>query len=193
MVWLTMLIFLEPLFTLWKFPSRYDTIKKIFVGAENVKEAFYDLFTDDPVNWLKWVIVLIVLVLGYVISIPLYKKVSYRLSWERKRDLARSRKHIIKATLVKKYPSGEAANYDWHATYRYSFNGEEKQYKAFFTHPSTPPIILYLYYLKNPKRLFSCEEYHYQNHKAIILLPIIVLPWVLAMLFIVILKIELPN
>ena len=54
-----------------------------------LREAFYRTFTDDPVNWIKWIAVLAILVLGYVIAIPIYGKVSYRLSWERKRDIAK--------------------------------------------------------------------------------------------------------
>ena len=37
----------------------------------DMKEAFYRTFTDDPVNWIKWGVVLVVLVLGYVLAIPL--------------------------------------------------------------------------------------------------------------------------
>lgn len=39
-----------------------------------IKEAFYDLFTDNPVNWVKWGVVFLILILGYVVAIPLYKK-----------------------------------------------------------------------------------------------------------------------
>ena len=42
---------------------------------EALKEAFYRTFTDDPVNWIKWGVVLVILVVGYVIAIPLYGKV----------------------------------------------------------------------------------------------------------------------
>ena len=157
-----------------------------------MKEEFYRVFTDDPVNWVKWAVVFAVLILGYVVAIPLYRKVSYRLSWERKRDIARSRNHVLKAKLVKKRPSGEVSSYDWHAAYRYSLEGKEKQYRAFFKHPSTPPLILYLYYIENPKKVFCYEEYHWENHKAVILFPLMFLPWILAMLAIVFLGIPLP-
>ena len=52
---------------------------------EALKEAFYRTFTDDPVNWIKCGVVLVILVVGYVIAIPLYGKVRYRIGWERKR------------------------------------------------------------------------------------------------------------
>lgn len=160
----------------------------------DMKEAFYRTFTDDPVNWIKWCVVLAVLVLGYVLAIPLYRKVHYRLSWDRKRDIAISRGHVIKSKLIERYPLGqEAANYDWYATYKYTLDGEEKEYKAYFKEPTRPPAILELYYLENPRKLFPWGEYHYENHKAIILIPVIALPWLLGLAAIVILRIEIPG
>ena len=159
-----------------------------------MREAFYRVFTDDPVNWVKWAVVFAILIGGYVIAIPLYGKVSYRLSWARKRDIARERGHVIRATLMKKHCSGDLAHYDWNAVYRYTAeNGEEKKYRAFFKHPTTPPRILNLYYVDSPKRLFSYEEYHYENHKGIILLPLILLPWILALAAMWILQIPLQG
>ena len=55
----------------------------------SIKEALIGVFSDDPINWLKWGIVFAILIGGYIIAIPLYGKVSSRLSWERKRDIAR--------------------------------------------------------------------------------------------------------
>ena len=66
------------------------------------KEAFYDLFTDDPVNWIKWGVVFVILILGYVAAVPLYKKIHYLLSWERKRDMARNQGHVIQGDSCKK-------------------------------------------------------------------------------------------
>ena len=139
----------------------------------SIQEALTTMFTDDPINWLKWAVVFAILIGGYAIAVPLYKKVSRGVSWERKRDIAKSRNHVIKAALADKHPSGEVSRYDWHATYRYTIDGEERQYTAFFKHPSTPPLYLYLYYVDDLNKLFSCEEYHYENHKGILLLPVI--------------------
>lgn len=158
-----------------------------------IKEAFYDLFTDNPVNWVKWGVVFLILILGYVVAIPLYKKVYYRVSWERKRDIARSRNHVIEATLLKKHPKGEVASYNWYATYQYFINGEKKQYKAYFKHPMTPPLKLSLYYLNSPNRLFSYDEYHWESHKGLLLFPIIFLPWILAVAALFLLKVEIPG
>ena len=48
----------------------------------SIQEALITMFTDDPVNWLKWAIVFAVLIGGYAIAVPLYKKVSHGVSWE---------------------------------------------------------------------------------------------------------------
>ena len=107
----------------------------------SIKEALIGVFSDDPINWLKWGIVFAILIGGYIIAIPLYGKVSSRLSWERKRDIARSRDHVIKAALVKKHPKGEVGKYDWSATYHYELQGEEREYHAYFKEPTRPPVI----------------------------------------------------
>lgn len=159
----------------------------------SIKDGLITLFTNGPINWIKWGVVFAILIGGYIFTVPLFSKISYRLSWERKRDIAKSRNHVIKADLVKKFPSGEVGRYDWHATYRYEFEGAVQQYHALFINPQVPPRCLHLYYLENPHKLFSFDEYHYENHKAIILLPVYFLPWILAAAAIVLLKIELPT
>lgn len=159
----------------------------------SIKDGLITLFTNGPINWIKWGGVFAILIGGYIFTVPLFSKISYRLSWERKRDIAKSRNHVIKADLVKKFPSGEVGRYDWHATYRYEFEGAVQQYHALFINPQVPPRCLHLYYLENPHKLFSFDEYHYENHKAIILLPVYFLPWILAAAAIVLLKIELPT
>lgn len=155
--------------------------------------AFYELFTDDPVNWVKWGIVFVVLILGYRFSIPLLKKVSYRLGLEYKRDLARERGHVIKAFIQHQYSTGDPGSYNWHARYRYSIDGKERTYRAFFKHPSQPPRVLYLYYVNNPRRLFSMEEYHGGVLYGIVMLFVIFLPWILACIAIGLLGIPLPQ
>lgn len=159
----------------------------------SIKEGLIGMFSDDPINWVKWGIVFAILIGGYFIAIPLYKKVSYRLSWERKRDIAKSKNHVIKAALRKKYPDGNPGKYSWRAIYRYEIQGEEREYHAYFKWPTTPPLYLYLYYLDNPRKPFSVDEYHYENHKAPLLLPVMLLPWILAIAAIFLLDIPLPT
>lgn len=156
-----------------------------------MKEAFYRVFTADPVNWLKWGIVFAVLIGSYIFTIPLYRKLHNRLGRERKRDIARSRGHIVEAKLISKYPTGAPTQYDWYGKYSYTLDGVEKRYTAYFTHPQSPPRVLYLYYLNDPKKLFSFDEYHWDNHKAVILAPVMLLPWMLAVMTVIILQIPI--
>ena len=119
---------------------------------------------------VKWAVVFAILIVGYAVAVPLYKKVSRGMSWKRKRAIAKSRDYVIRAVLADKHPTGEVSRYNWRAAYHYTIDGEKRQYTAYFKHPSTPPLYLYLYYVNDPDKLFSCEEYHYKNHKGIFLL-----------------------
>ena len=47
----------------------------------SIQEALLTMFTDDPINWIKWAVVYAILIGGYVIAVPLYKKVSRGVSW----------------------------------------------------------------------------------------------------------------
>lgn len=47
----------------------------------SIQEALITMFTDDPINWLKWAVVFAVLIGGYAIAVPLYKKASHGMSW----------------------------------------------------------------------------------------------------------------
>lgn len=159
----------------------------------SIQEALIGMFSDDPINWLKWGVVFAILIGSYVIAVPLYKKLSYRISWERKREIARSRGHVVKASLENKHPIGEVARYNWRATYCCTVQGEERKHTAYFKHPATPPLSLYLYYIDNPNKLFSYEEYHYENHKGMLLLPVIFLPWILACIALALLGVDLSG
>lgn len=103
-------------------PEYYTGQEKTGKGVSymSIREALIHMFTGDPVNWLKWALVFAVLIGGYFVAIPLYGRLAHGMSWERKRDIARSRNHIIKASIVKKWPSGDVGHYNWHATYRYA-------------------------------------------------------------------------
>ena len=74
-----------------------------------------------------------------------------------------------------------------------NYRVKSEEYHAYFKEPTRPPVYLYLYYLDNPRKLFSVEEYHYENHKAILLLPVIFLPWILALAAMFLLNIPLPT
>ena len=94
--------------------------------------------------------------------------------------------------LTDKRPTGDFPHFNWHARYRYTLDGREGRYTAYFKHPATPPAVLYLYYVSDPKRLFSCDEYHYGAHKGLLLLLIVLLPFLLACAALYLLGVERP-
>lgn len=149
-----------------------------------------EAYSTDPVNWVKWVIVYAVLIIGYIVMFPIYKKVSYFISYRRKRDIAMSRNHVIQAKRIKSYVSIEDSDYSCHGTYTYIVDGKEKKYRALFKNTRHAPVILYLYYVDNPKKVFAYDEYHWQNHKGIILLILIAIPWILAAVTMLVLKVD---
>lgn len=157
------------------------------------REMLYAVFTDDPINWLKWAVVFAVLIGSYFFSIPLYNKVSYEISWEKKRDIAIQRGHVLTAVLVSAWRSYGENSVTWHAKYEYDFKGKTREYRALFHEPNSPSKKMDLYYLENPKRVFSCEEDHYENHKGFILIPLFFLPWILASLTLILLNITIPE
>ena len=55
------------------------------------------------------------------------------------------------------------------------------------------PCTCIIYYIDDPDKLFSCEEYHYENHKAILLFPVIFLPWILAGIALVVLGVDVSG
>ena len=156
-----------------------------------MQETITALLTDDSTSWIKTAVLLAILIVGYVISIRLYKKVNYRLGRYRKRDIAKSRNHIIKASLVDQHRHKRVDEIfsperwfgfseRWSGFYVYTFNGEQRRYKAYFGQ-SRPPKYLILYYIDNPEKVFSCEEHRlYEHLSTIVFLFFIILPWILA-------------
>ena len=159
-------------------------------------DALRHMFTDDPINWLKFALVFATLIVGFIIVLPIYKKVDYYISRERKRDIALSRGHVLDAKLVKyrqDFDESDTGWRDWytHATYEYVVDGQTKKYRAIFKHGGSPDPILHLYWIDNPRKVFAVDDWHYENHKAIILIPIMLFPWVMAGLVMYLLKLHL--
>ena len=163
-----------------------------------MKESLYAFFTDDPVNWLKWAAVFAVLILAYIPSIKLQIRANNAMSLERKLERCRAKGHALEARLVKSWVStDEEENGRWehwcHATYEYALDGKTKTYRALFRNAQDAPPRLTLYYDNDPRKLFSQSEYHYENHKALVLVPLMLAPWVLAALVLLLLKVPLPE
>ena len=156
------------------------------------------LITEDPINCIKIVIVFVVLIISWKLIDPIYDKVDYLLSRERKRDIAlsRGREHVIDAKLVKyshHYSrSGNHGGYDTHATYEYVIDGQTKVYKALFLRCGIPPEILKLYWIDNLNKPFAVDDYHYETiHRGIPRFIFTFLPMIIAGAVALILKVHI--
>lgn len=157
------------------------------------RNQFTETFTDDPVNWVKWVIVLIVFIVGFFIAFKVEKLFAPILeSRERKKQIALERGNVIEAKLLtRSMRSYRKPGVDeWCGKYEYTVDGKTKTYHATFYH-IPPPHVLRLYYVNNPKKLFSMEEYHYDLGKGLLLFPIRFLPFILGGLAVLLLGAEM--
>lgn len=130
------------------------------------------------------------MILSYIMVCKIHSKVTCFFSWKRKRDIAVSKGHVIRAELEQKFRTGDPGDYNWHARYKYRQGGEEKLYRALFTHSNILPLYLYLYYINKPKKLFSVNEYHVDHLKGIPLIILNLISWLFAGLTMVLLKAE---
>lgn len=163
---------------LWQF-AQEEFSEMFSIINESLELRFGQSSTSGPEMGLKSGIVIAVLVIGYIIIFPIYCKVDYLLSWERKRDLAISRGHVIEAKRVK-YAVGAGDN-DSHATYEYIMKNQKKVFRALFINRFIPPETLQLYWIDNPRKVFAMEDYHYGVFsRGIPLLILIAMPWLLA-------------
>lgn len=163
---------------LWQY-TQEEFSEMFSIINESFAERFGQSSTAGPEMVLKSGVVIVVLVVGYIIIFPIYCKVNYLLSWERKRDLAISRGHVIEAKRVK-YAVG-AGDDDSHATYEYIIENQRKVFRALFINRYIPPETLQLYWIDNPRKVFAMEDYHYDVFsRGIPLLFLIALPWILA-------------
>lgn len=153
-----------------------------------IRKAMYECFTDNPINWVKWGIVFAVLILGHVFTSNLFDKVKYLMSYERKRDIAQSKGHVIEATLVRcRWYDGK-----FHALYHYRLGEENKSY-GLLSNYGRPPEKINLYYIHRPNRfsIFAVEGEHWdQNFRGLPVIFVNLLPWFLAMLAAAILHVE---
>ncbi len=62
---------------------------------EGVRGPLLEMFTDDPVNWVKWAVVFTVLIGFFILSFKIYGKIEYHLSIQKKADQARAKGYVI--------------------------------------------------------------------------------------------------
>lgn len=168
-------------------------IETVWISMLRAENKFTEMFTDDPVNWVKWIVVLAVFIAGFFVAFKAEKLFEPILeSRERKRQTALERGNVIEAKLISRSlrNHGEKGAREWYGKYEYTVGGKTKIYHATFYHIS-PPHVLRLYYVDNPKRLFSMEEYRYELGKGLLLVPVRFLPFILGGLAVFLLGAEL--
>ena len=145
-----------------------------------------EVFTNDPITLLKWAMVFVVLIISFIISGKIIKKIGYVLQGQKKRDEAKKNGHVIaNAKLIKsrkKYENMQERykpNRHHYGTYEYEIDGEIHQYHTYFRH-KTPPKTVTLYYKNDPHKPFCMEEYTWNPFGGIIYLFFILMPFLLA-------------
>lgn len=136
-----------------------------------IKDGLTQTFSNDPIIWGKWLLVLISFILTFVVRIKLNIDEKFKPSrrLDEKVKKAIDSKHIINATLISSRVDRE--NNTCRGKYEYEINGEKHKYSAMFT-GTYPRRILHLYYEDNPRKVFTNEEYH---HYVLRGLPLVIL------------------
>ena len=122
-------------------------------------------------------------IIVFVIEIILLRRY-YKLKRNKKREQAIELGHVVKGTRVKKWdddPYKRRQDSYFHATYMYVVDGTE--YKYSYMGKISPPLTVDLYYLKNPKLVFSDLESKKEHFWVIIyIIPLAVAIWVINLL-----------
>ncbi|MBB5262918.1 hypothetical protein HNP82_000012 [Catenibacillus scindens] len=99
---------------------------------------------------------LAVAILFFVLEIKIFR--SYKRK-NRRRERAASLGHVVQAMRVKTWDddtTGYSVDSWFHARYVYEVDG--RKYTCRYMRKVTPPVMLTLYYLNNPKKAFTGEE-----------------------------------
>ena len=146
------------------------------MSLAEVIQGMDSFLSGNPINMVKWGSVFVVIIIGYIVLIKSKIIMKIVKKWEYKRDIAISRNHVVEAKLISEYPYGEAPNYEWHAKYSYVVDGKKLNHTAIFYEPARPPQVLKLYYVNNPQKVFSEEEYIAKPLEGIFEIVLAILP-----------------
>lgn len=151
-----------------------------------LKEEFIDLFGNNPISWLKWLLVFIVLGLSfYIIVYKIFGKIEYKTDKYRKIEKARAKGNVLKGTLIKTRYSrhNNSINRSFRGTYEYEINGQKYKYSTTFPDEIQPPKIINLYYINSHRKLFCLEEYEWKSILGILYIVAIFGSFLIAGLF----------
>jgi hypothetical protein len=146
-----------------------------------------EVFTNDPINWIKWGVVFAVLIVSFIISGKIIKKIGYVLQGQKKVDEAKKKGNVIKADRVssrKEYESLEkrhSGKTKHFATYEYEVDGETCVYNGYFRH-KLPPKTITLFYIDNPQKVFCMDDYQWNPFGGMVYMFFILIPFALAAL-----------
>lgn len=161
------------------------------MSLAEVIQGVDSFLSGSPINMVKWGSVFVVIIIGYIVLIKSKIIMKIVKKWEYKRDIAISRNHVVEAKLISEYPYGEAPNYEWHAKYSYVVDGKKLNHIAFFHEPARPPQVLKLYYVNNPKKVFSEEEYIAKPLEGIFVIVLAILPFAAGIFTAILLRLQI--
>ena len=126
-------------------------------------ESLTDLFGDNPVSWLNWIIVLGILVLSfYLLVFKLWTKINYFFSLERKIKRAQALGHTVQARLLRstrvrlRDEQHGGHRYSYQGWYAYDIDGVHYE-KRIPMHTFMPPQTLRLFWLNSPRHVFHAR------------------------------------
>jgi len=148
-----------------------------------LKDAWTQLFGDNPISWLKWICVFAVLGLSfYILVYKLFGKLEYKTDIKRKVEKAKAKGNVLKGILVKTKIRHQrnSTKRTFRGVYEYEINGKKYHYSTFFPDEIQPPRVLNLYYLNSPNKIFCEEEYEWKPFIGVIYIISILLSFVIA-------------
>lgn len=138
-----------------------------------LKEAWIQLFGDNPISWFKWFIVFIVLGLSfYILVYKIFGKIEHKTDIKRKIEKAQAKGNMLKGILIKTKirHHKDSTKRTFRGVYEYKVNGIKYKYSTFFPDDIQPPRIINLYYINSPKKIFCEEEYEWKPYIGILYL-----------------------
>lgn len=119
-----------------------------------------------------------VLVVGIAVGVFIFELVLVKkgiLRFEtgtKRRDQAIAAGHVVKAKRIRYYDdkeTGHETNSHYYAKYEYTVEGTPRIYRYYSR--QFPPVMLTLYYVRNPRRVF-----HYEKETSLSLLLLYIIP-----------------
>lgn len=147
------------------------------------KELLMEAFGDNPISWMKWIVVLVVFILSfYILVFKIFGKIWYKADVERKIEKAQAKGNVLRGTLVDSYVKyhEDSLQRTFVGRYQYELKGVKHKYSTSFPLEMRPPKVINLYYINSPKRLFCKESYRHNPFLGILYLIGVIFPFAIA-------------